>query len=124
MKSRRKRTPLIGLLFAATGLWSAQISAQQPGAREVQAVIERSWEEEIEPSGALGLVVSLVKEGSVLFSGGFGLAEVAAGTAMTDRTPVRVGSVSRPVAATGIMRLVESGNLDLDADALSDRIAP
>ncbi len=45
-----------------------------------------------------------------------GLADVAAGRAVTADDPVRVASVSKLVVAIGVMRLVEAGTLDLDAD--------
>lgn len=45
-----------------------------------------------------------------------GLADVAAGRAVTADDPVRVASISKLVVAIGVMRLVEQGKLDLDAD--------
>lgn len=45
-----------------------------------------------------------------------GLADIAAGRAVTADDPVRVASISKLVTALGVMRLVEAGQLDLDAD--------
>lgn len=45
-----------------------------------------------------------------------GLADVAAGRKVTAGDPVRVASISKLVTAIGVMRLVEQGKLDLDAD--------
>ena len=45
-----------------------------------------------------------------------GLADVAAGRRVTAGDPVRVASISKLVTAIGVMRLVEAGRLDLDAD--------
>lgn len=45
-----------------------------------------------------------------------GLADVAAGREVTAGDPVRVASISKLVTAIGVMRLVEEGKLDLDAD--------
>ena len=45
-----------------------------------------------------------------------GLADVAAGRAVSADDPVRVASISKLVTAIGAMRLVEDGKLDLDAD--------
>jgi len=45
-----------------------------------------------------------------------GLADVAAGRAVSADDPVRVASISKLVTAIGAMRLVEEGKLDLDAD--------
>lgn len=45
-----------------------------------------------------------------------GLADRASGRAVTLDDPVRVASVSKLIVALGVMRLVEQGTLDLDAD--------
>ncbi len=45
-----------------------------------------------------------------------GLADVAAARAVTADDPVRIASISKLVTAIGVMRLVEQGTLDLDAD--------
>jgi CubicO group peptidase (beta-lactamase class C family) len=45
-----------------------------------------------------------------------GLADPAAGRAVTPDDPVRVASISKLVVAIGVMKLVERGKLDLDGD--------
>lgn len=45
-----------------------------------------------------------------------GLADVATGRKVTAGDPVRIASISKLVTAIGVMRLVEAGKLDLDAD--------
>lgn len=45
-----------------------------------------------------------------------GYADKAAGRKVTADDPVRVASISKMVVAIGVMRLVEQGKLDLDAD--------
>ncbi|MDT7934956.1 MAG: serine hydrolase domain-containing protein [Sphingomonadaceae bacterium] len=45
-----------------------------------------------------------------------GLADIAARRPMLVETPVRVASISKFVTAIAVMRLVEAGRLDLDAD--------
>lgn len=45
-----------------------------------------------------------------------GFADVAARRAVTADDPVRIASISKLVTAIGVMRLVEQGRLDLDAD--------
>lgn len=45
-----------------------------------------------------------------------GLADRAAGRKLTADDPARVASISKLVVAIGVMRLVEAGTLDLDAD--------
>lgn len=50
-----------------------------------------------------------------------GLADIASRRSVTADDPVRVASVSKLVVAIGVLRLVEAGRLDLDAD-VSDRL--
>ena len=45
-----------------------------------------------------------------------GLADKATGRPVTADDPVRIASISKLVTAIGVMRLVEAGTLDLDAD--------
>ncbi|HEV7270102.1 serine hydrolase domain-containing protein [Pseudoxanthomonas sp.] len=45
-----------------------------------------------------------------------GLADLATGRQVTADDPVRVASISKLVTAIGVMRLVEAGTLDLEAD--------
>ncbi|NUO74287.1 MAG: beta-lactamase family protein [Frateuria sp.] len=45
-----------------------------------------------------------------------GLADKATGRAVTPDDPVRIASISKLVTTLGVMRLVEAGKLDLDAD--------
>lgn len=48
-----------------------------------------------------------------------GFADKAAGRPITADDPVRIASISKLVTTVGIMRLVEAGKLDLDADVSS-----
>jgi CubicO group peptidase (beta-lactamase class C family) len=52
----------------------------------------------------------------VLQSGASGLADKESGRRLSTTDPVRVASISKLVVALGVMRLVEQGKLDLDAD--------
>lgn len=53
--------------------------------------------------------------------GASGLADRATGRAVTAEDPVRVASVSKLIVALAVLRLVEQGRVDLDAD-VSDRL--
>ena len=53
---------------------------------------------------------------AVTASGASGLADRAAGRALTIDDPVRIASISKLVVALGVMRMVEEGQLDLHRD--------
>jgi len=64
-----------------------------------------------------GAVVTIVKDGQIVTTRGFGYADVAKRAAVDpDRTLFRPGSVSKLFTWVSVMQLVEAGKLDLDAD--------
>ena len=64
-----------------------------------------------------GAVVSVVKDGQVLFQKGYGYADVEEKKpVLPDQTLFRPGSISKLFTATAVMQLVEQGKLDLDRD--------
>lgn len=65
---------------------------------------------------APGFSVAVGKDGKIVWSEGFGFADVAAHQVVTPETQFRVGSVSKTFTAVGLMLLVEQGKVDLDAD--------
>ena len=62
-----------------------------------------------------GLSVAVARKGTVVWSEGFGLADVESGVPVTPLTRFRAGSVSKVLTAAGVAKLVEEGRLDLDA---------
>jgi CubicO group peptidase (beta-lactamase class C family) len=64
-----------------------------------------------------GAVLSVVKDGQVLFQKGYGYADVEEKKpVLPDQTLFRPGSISKLFTATAVMQLVEQGKLDLDRD--------
>ncbi len=54
-------------------------------------------------------------DGKIVWSEGFGFADVAAKTPVTPSTLFRVGSVSKSLTSVGLALLVEQGKMDMDA---------
>jgi CubicO group peptidase (beta-lactamase class C family) len=65
-------------------------------------------------SGVPGVAVGVMEGGQVVATRGYGLADRASGRPMTERTLLNFASVSKPVTAWGVMRLVQAGSLALD----------
>ncbi|MFH1517106.1 MAG: serine hydrolase domain-containing protein, partial [Pseudomonadota bacterium] len=59
--------------------------------------------------GVPGIVIVLIAGGEPVWTGAFGLADVATRRPMTADALFRVESISKPVTAWGAMRLAESG---------------
>lgn len=62
-----------------------------------------------------GCSVALVRNNEIIWTQGFGHADVASGRALTADTPMRVQSISKSVTAWGVMKLAQDGLIDLDA---------
>jgi CubicO group peptidase (beta-lactamase class C family) len=72
---------------------------------------------QLESHQVAGAVVSVVKDGEIFFSKGYGYADVAANRQVfSDQTLFRPGSITKLVVWTAVMQLVERGMLDLDVD--------
>ena len=61
-----------------------------------------------------GCSVAVVRRQRVVFARGFGEANIEVGSHATENTPYHIASLTKPFAAAVLMKLVESGKLDLD----------
>jgi CubicO group peptidase (beta-lactamase class C family) len=61
-----------------------------------------------------GLMMGITTKDSVLFSGGFGYADLEGGRPLDNRTLCRLGSITKSFVALGILKLVEQGKLRLN----------
>jgi CubicO group peptidase (beta-lactamase class C family) len=60
--------------------------------------------------------VAILANQEIVYSEAFGYSDMENQTAATDSTPYRIASVTKPIASTIILRLVENGDLDLDGN--------
>jgi CubicO group peptidase (beta-lactamase class C family) len=61
-----------------------------------------------------GLSLAILKDGKIVKAQGYGFADAARKIAATPDTVYHIGSVSKPLVATAVMRLVQDGLLSLD----------
>jgi CubicO group peptidase (beta-lactamase class C family) len=83
----------------------------------VQAV-EDAARQALAASTTPGLAVALVHQGQVVWAAGYGMADPATGQPVTASTRFQAASLSKPVTAWGVLRLVESGRIGLDEPVL------
>jgi len=76
----------------------------------------------IKQESITGLMLGITTKDSVLFSGGFGYADLDAKRKVDESTLFRMGSITKMFVSLGIMKLVNEGKLKLD-DELK-KIAP
>lgn len=73
--------------------------------------VERFMEEDYIP----GLALAIVRGQDIIYARGFGARSVEdEGAPVTEETLFRIGSITKPLTSTAIMRLVEEGKLELD----------
>ncbi|MEP7325555.1 MAG: serine hydrolase domain-containing protein [Gemmatimonadota bacterium] len=65
--------------------------------------------------GAPGASITVIRNGRVIWSEGFGYADVENQVRVTPQTRFRVGSVSKPLTSIALGLLYEEGKIDLDA---------
>ncbi|MDV6330970.1 serine hydrolase domain-containing protein [Asticcacaulis sp. 201] len=80
--------------------------------------VDRLAQEQISSGQCAGLAVGLKHKGQVILSKGYGLADVASKTLVTDRSVFRIASITKTFTAISIIQLKNAGKLKLD-DRLS-----
>jgi CubicO group peptidase (beta-lactamase class C family) len=65
--------------------------------------------------GIPGLALAVALDGKIVYSEGFGYADLEERVPVWPTTKFRIGSVSKPLTATALMQLVEAGKVDLDS---------
>jgi serine beta-lactamase-like protein LACTB len=109
---------LIALLFFLLTAASPprQVSAQnQKLSPQRQAALEDVIRKFMAANKIPGLSVSLVERGQLVWSEGFGVANLEDDVPATSQTLYRLASISKSLTATAVMQLWERGKLDLDA---------
>ncbi|HEX5412653.1 MAG TPA: serine hydrolase domain-containing protein [Terriglobia bacterium] len=116
------------LLIGESGVGlAASVAASRPEARpegesfsnpkEVQAFFDRFFASEMPRWHIPGAAIELVKDGQVVFSKGYGYADLERQIPVNpQQTVFRVGSVSKVFTATAVLQLVQRGKLNLNAN--------
>src|SRR5512146_1339744 len=122
MKHRTFHAVLVVLLSALVLSVLTPLSVRAAGTgpsdpAEVEAFMGGLMMAEMNEKHVPGAIVAVVKDGKVLFSKGYGYADLEARTPVDpEKTLFRPGSVSKLFVWTSVMQLVEQGKLSLDAD--------
>lgn len=93
---------------------SKRILEENPGLRglvQADSILIRLITEKRIP----GLGITVLKEGKVVLQKGYGYSDVEAETPVDPgKTIFRIGSVSKPIAATALAKMINDGTIDLD----------
>ncbi|HSM03581.1 MAG TPA: serine hydrolase domain-containing protein [Longimicrobiales bacterium] len=117
------------MAFVAVSLFAvaaAPATAQQPatlsygdpaGAGMSPAVLDAAlgvYQEAVERGDLVGAVILVARNGTVVLHEAVGMSDAEAGVAMAPNTLFQMASNTKPVVATAVMMMAESGELDLD----------
>ena len=92
-------------------------AAHEMTPEDVSAFLDGIMPQQLAREDIAGAVVSIVKDGKVLFAKGYGYSDVEKKTPVSpDNTLFRPGSISKLFTWTAVMQLVQDGKLDLDRD--------
>jgi CubicO group peptidase (beta-lactamase class C family) len=95
---------------------AAAASAQQKSiSAEKRAQIEKAASNFMTANTVPGMGVAVVLHGELVWSAGFGMADLEDFAPATSSTLFRLGSISKPITAVAVLQLWERGKLDLDA---------
>ena len=122
-----KRNAVLAVLALSTAIPGAAPHAQD-GATALIARIEapqtpnrQGWDpytlqELMERFGVPGLSIAVIKDYQIHWTKAYGQADVTAKSLVTPDTMFQAASISKPVTAFAVMRLVDAGTLSLDED--------
>ncbi len=115
--SLNRRESLVGLLAAtAAGPTLAKAAAPHPakGAPSKWADAEAKAQQMIADKLAPGLQVCVRRHGAVVYSKGFGLADIETATPMSPASVCKIGSITKQFTAAAMLLLAQDGKLSLN----------
>ena len=112
---RGRKTSWLVFVFAFLFVNATAAQTAQTDSYEVaRANADRQAKEWI-ARGIPGLSLTVAVDGKIMYSEGFGYADLEERVPVWPTTKFRIGSISKPLTATALMQLVEAGKLELDA---------
>ncbi len=91
-----------------------QLLLVSPAFAQTPDPVDQYIQAEMQKRNIPGLALAVVREGKTIKAKGYGLANVELKAPVTPETVFKIGSVSKPIIAMGIMSLVEEGKIALD----------
>lgn len=105
------------LAMLVFSLGPAPLEAQSKSlAADKRARVEKAASSFMAANSVPGISAAVVQDGELVWSEGFGMADLENSVPATSFTLFRLGSISKPITATAIMQLSDRGKLDLDAE--------
>ena len=96
-------------------LFGPDIAPPDPDIKTIEQ-FDRLAAEQFKRNNVRGAAIAIVSSGEVVWSKGYGYANVEADIPATADTPFKAASISKAVTGLALMHAVEAGHLDLDTD--------
>jgi CubicO group peptidase (beta-lactamase class C family) len=110
---------LVVAVLAATLSLAAQNKEVAPALKtpdkKTVAALEKEIPESLRDATVPGMSIALIRDGKTYWVHGFGVKDVKTKQPVTEETTFEAASLSKPVFAYGVLKLVDAGKLDLDA---------
>jgi len=125
MSFRITRVIALSALLAGAAAPTSSLGAQRDRAKQQSAAIAPATLDSLrahirrvmDSTKTPSIAVAVAKGGRIIWEEGFGFADVEHRTPATPTTLYSMASISKPITATGLMKLVEQGKIDLDRPA-------
>src|ERR1700730_12432824 len=101
-----KLSGLTLLLFFCLCATAQTPAAQQPSVKQAITSLQRDIPLLLQQADVPGLSIALIHDGKIVWTGAFGIANVKTQKPVTKNTVFEAASLSKPVFAYGVMKLV------------------
>ncbi len=108
--------PGLALLLSLTSSTLAQENQEQ-SIEQFVSEIDNNIPQLLIDFSVPGAAIAIIEDGEVVFQKGYGFSDIEKGLKVNTKTGFNIGSISKTVAAWGVMKLVQEGKIDLDAPA-------
>jgi CubicO group peptidase (beta-lactamase class C family) len=100
--------------FATLVILSISCAAQTTSTKKAIAKLEKDIPQLLEKSDVPGVSIALIRKGQLVWSGAFGIVNANTKKPVTSNTVFEAASLSKPVFAYAVLKLVDEGKLNLD----------
>jgi len=114
--TRFRSLALLLLVAACAPSRSPTTATAAPAATPAQDSAAALMEAALHRTGIPGAQVAVMRDGVLVWSRGFGVADLEQQVPVTNLTRFRIGSVSKSLAAAGLLVLLSERRIELDAD--------
>ena len=111
---RRRPALLTAALVAALGAPDVARAQQIVGLRDVRALRADSVFQAFDRTDSPGCALGVYQDGKILYARGYGMASLEHGVALSPRSVLDIGSISKQFTAMSMLMLQKEGKLSLD----------